>query len=114
MAGPDHRASLEPAGFARMVEAIREVEVARGEPRKAPVSAELEIAAVARKSLHWRRRLNQGDVVTASDLIALRPGTGIPPSELDTMLHRSVRVATEEGALVRVEDLEPDPASMAR
>ena len=76
--------------------------------------AEIEIAAVARKSLHWRRRLNEGDVVSASDLIALRPGIGIPPSELDNVLHRRVRVATEEGALVRVEELDADPASLGR
>ena len=80
MAGPDHGASLEPSAFAQMVGAIREVEAARGEAKKEPVPAEIEIAAVARKSLHWRRRLNEGDVVSASDLIALRPGIGIPPS----------------------------------
>jgi N-acetylneuraminate synthase/N,N'-diacetyllegionaminate synthase len=114
MAGPDHRASLEPGDFRLLVAAIREVEAARGEARKGPVPAELEIAAVARKSLHWRRRLDEGDVVTAADLIALRPGNGIPPSQLDTIIHRRVLAATEEGALVLDDELGPNPASVAR
>jgi N-acetylneuraminate synthase/N,N'-diacetyllegionaminate synthase len=107
MAGPDHRASLEPSRFARMVEAIREVEVARGEPRKAPVPAELAIAAVARKSLHWKRSLRRGDFVSEDDLIALRPGTGISPSELDAVTGRRVRATTEAGTLVRIDELKP-------
>ena len=58
--GPDHRASLEPDAFRAMVAGIRSVESALGSGEKRPAAAELPIAAVARRSLHWRRSLDAG------------------------------------------------------
>ena len=80
--GPDHRASLEPDEFGALVVSIRAAEAARGKGLKEPVPAELPIAAVARKSLHWTRDLESGTTVTDGDLIVLRPGTGMPPSRI--------------------------------
>ena len=94
-----------------MVTGIREAEAARGEAKKTPVEAEREIAAVARKSLHWRRELRAGEMVSPDDLIALRPGTGLPPSALEQIVGRQVRAGTAAGALVRLEELAPEPAA---
>lgn len=105
--GPDHRASIEPAAFAEMIAGIREAEEARGEAKKSPAPHEGEIAAVARKSLHWKRSLTPGDVISGDDVIALRPGTGVPPSQLDSLLGRRVRVRTEAGTLLRIDEVEP-------
>jgi N-acetylneuraminate synthase/N,N'-diacetyllegionaminate synthase len=108
--GPDHAASLEPKQFAEMVAAIRTVEVALGSGVKAPAKGEADLAAVARKSLHWSRALEPGAVISNEDLVALRPGTGIPPSESRDLIGRRVAVATVVGRIVRRDDVDRSPA----
>jgi N,N'-diacetyllegionaminate synthase len=107
MAGPDHLASLEPPDFEAMVASIREIESALGDGTKMPSPAESEIAMVARKSLHWRRAVAVGEPITADDLVALRPGTGLPPTELEHVVGRSVAVPTTPGTLVTPDQLRP-------
>jgi N-acetylneuraminate synthase/N,N'-diacetyllegionaminate synthase len=103
--GPDHAASLDPGGFADLVAAVRAVEVALGTGEKLPVAGEAELAAVARKSLHWARALPAGAVVGADDLVALRPGTGLAPVESNGLIGRRLVVATEVGRMVSRTDV---------
>ena len=49
--GPDHKASLEPAGLESFIENVRILERALGDGRKRPTKAELDTARVARRSL---------------------------------------------------------------
>lgn len=79
--GPDHRASLEPDGLAAMVEAIREVEAALGNGRKAPAACEAANAGVARKSLVAARDIAVGQRLAAADIAAMRPGNGRSPMD---------------------------------
>jgi sialic acid synthase SpsE len=106
MSGPDHAASLEPAELAALVRGVREVEAARGDGVKRPRPAELAVAQVARKSLHYRVDLAQGARLGAGDLIALRPGTGVPPAMEEQMVGRRLRVPVRAGRALREEDLE--------
>jgi N-acetylneuraminate synthase len=77
--GPDHPASLEPDELAGMVRGIREVEAALGRSTKAPTAGEIEMRAVARKSLTAARRIEEGEQFSAENVVARRPGTGISP-----------------------------------
>lgn len=77
--GPDHKASLEPADLALMVEAIRAVEHSLGSGVKEPVAAERNTAAVARKSLVALEDIAAGDEFTTQNLGVKRPGTGVSP-----------------------------------
>jgi N-acetylneuraminate synthase len=79
MEGPDHRASAEPDEMAAMVAAIRSVERALGDGIKAPQAAELANIPIARKSLVARHSLPEGHTITAGDLTAKRPGSGVSP-----------------------------------
>jgi len=80
MVGPDHAASLEPDELKAMVADIRRVELVRGDGVKAPRPVEMEARALVRKGLKFLRDLPQGHIVTADDLVPLRPETGLPPS----------------------------------
>ncbi len=104
--GPDHAASLDIAGFAQLVRGVRAAESALGDGVKRPVSSEKSIADVARKSLHYRASLPAGRALVAEDLIALRPGTGIAPSRLASLVGR--RLARAVNALDRVEERDLD------
>jgi N,N'-diacetyllegionaminate synthase len=105
-AGPDHAASTEPADFRQLVAGIRTVEAALGSGEKRPAEAELDTARVARKSLAAARPLTPGMTVEPEMLVAMRPGTGIPPSAIDRVIGRPVRAAVAAGALIAWEDLE--------
>ena len=103
--GPDHAMSLEPDAFAAMVTAIRGAEAAtRGDGTKRPTPAEVEIAAVARRSLHWARDLPLGAVIDEDALVAQRPGTGLPPARTRDLVGRRTTRAVTAGALVQEDD----------
>ena len=77
--GPDHLASLEPAGFRAMVEAIRQVEQSLGSPDKQPTPSERKNRPIARKSLVARRPIQAGEQFTEENVAAKRPGDGLSP-----------------------------------
>jgi N,N'-diacetyllegionaminate synthase len=103
--GPDHRASLEPLEFAALVAGIRAVEAAIGTGLKRQVPAERDVAAVARRSLHWAVSLPAGHVVIAADVAILRPGTGLAPARLPALVGRPLARDVDAGSLVRAEDV---------
>lgn len=86
MDGPDHAASIEPKGFAELVSVIRSVEAGLGDGVKRSIASEEGVRAVARKSLVFRQTLPKGHVLTADDLIAKRPGTGISPDRIEVFV----------------------------
>lgn len=84
--GPDHKASIEPAELKAMVTAIRNIEMAMGDGIKRLTPSEAKNKPVARKSLVASREIKAGEVFTADNLTAKRPGTGISPMRWDEVL----------------------------
>ena len=103
--GPDHRASLEPDAFRRMVEGIRTVEVALGSGRKEPAASEKNTARVARRSLVAARDIAAGTVLDTQDIAILRPVTGLPPVMLAHVVGRTARAEIPVGTIIRLEML---------
>lgn len=77
--GPDHKASLEPAELAQMIDGIRCVEQGLGNGIKGPTSSEMENMLVARKSLIAAQTVCKGDLFSEENLTIKRPGNGISP-----------------------------------
>lgn len=86
MEGPDHKASLEPGELKAMVDAVRIVTEALGNGRKAPTASELPNRLVARKSIVARRDIAAGELLSAENLVARRPGDGISPMRWDDLI----------------------------
>ena len=84
--GPDHQASLEPAELAAMVTAIRNIEVALGDGIKRLTPSEAKNKPIARKSLVASRAIKAGEIFTAENLTAKRPGYGISPMRWDEIM----------------------------
>src|SRR6056300_1261137 len=106
--GPDHAASLEPEELKAMVSAIRNIEEAIGGTGvKQPSKSEQKNMAVARKSLHAARNLKKGSVIQQQDLIALRPGSGVSPMKIDSIIGRILVKDIESQTLLKESDLEP-------
>jgi N,N'-diacetyllegionaminate synthase len=91
--GPDHLASLEPQELKAMVNCIRNIELAlSGNGIKVPSESETKNIAIARKSIHLANDLKKGEIITESDLIALRPGDGISPMYWEYIIGKKLSV----------------------
>ena len=99
--GPDQRASLEPAEFKAMVRGIRDIEACLGDGVKRVAACEAKNRLVARRSLVAARDLPSGHVLREGDLLAKRPGTGIPPADEPKMLGRKLRRGVKHDELLR-------------
>ncbi len=99
-AGPDHAASLEPAGFARYAAAARAAAAAVGPIAKRASAREAGVALVARQSVAATRDLPAGHALRPDDLTVMRPGTGIPAARLDALLGRRLATPVRAGELL--------------
>jgi N,N'-diacetyllegionaminate synthase len=99
--GPDHKASLEPDELIAMVKAIRNIELAiSGDGKKEPSASEEKNKAIVRKSLHFNKSIKAGHTITAADLIALRPGDGINPMDINIILGKVLTADVESFELL--------------
>lgn len=100
MEGPDHKASLEPDQFATMVQGIRSIEQALGDGIKRPTASEQANLPIARKSIVAVRAIKAGEVFTAENITAKRPGTGISPMFWDALMGRKALRAFAQDELI--------------
>ena len=106
MEGPDHDASLEPHELEDMVRKIRDVELLLGDGIKRVMPVEHGSRALMRRSLVAARDILAGETISVDDVLAKRPGTGIPPGLTDSVVGRQARQAIEEDTLITWADLE--------
>lgn len=100
--GPDHAASLDPAGFAEYAALCR---AGAGDPpaeligpiEKRVLPCEADVRTVSRQSLVLTRPVRAGEPISRAALTTNRPGTGIEPYHLDSVAGRTA-----------ARDIEPD------
>ena len=103
--GPDHKASLDPAELVAMVKAIRNIELAMGVSEKNPTDSEKKNMAIARKSIHIAKSLKAGEVIKESDIEMMRPGDGISPMDMYTVIGKKVKKDVNTSYKLLWEDL---------
>mgnify|MGYP002834810418 CR=1 FL=1 len=91
LAGPDHKASLEPNKLSEMIKAIRRIELALGDGIKRPTTSEIKNIAIARKSIVAIKNIKKGDKFSSKNIGVKRPGTGISPHRWNEILGRAAR-----------------------
>lgn len=79
MDGPDHKASLEPEELKKMIEGIRNVDIAMGDGVKKATESEKKNKLIARKSIVAAKAIKKGELLSEDNLTTKRPGTGISP-----------------------------------
>lgn len=91
--GPDHHFSMTPATWSDMVERTRELEAALGSGDKVIADNEQETVVIQRRGLRFARDMAAGEVIQASDLVALRPATPgiITPDSVDSVVGKTLR-----------------------
>ncbi|MGE3108732.1 MAG: N-acetylneuraminate synthase family protein [Phycisphaerales bacterium] len=119
-AGPDHAASLCPAEFSeyvrqargaeRLAEAERRALIAGGETgvggaEKRVLEIEEDVREVSRQSVTLARDVPGGHVLSRDDLTIKRPGHGIAPARLNSVMGRAVRAGLAADTTLREEML---------
>ena len=99
--GPDHRASLEPHDFKRLVEGIREIEVALGDGIKRCLPSEEPARRKLAKSVVLRVGVPRKHILMPGDLEAKGPGTGLPAGHLAQAVGCAVREPLAPGTVLR-------------
>ena len=98
--GPDHKASLEPDELKAMVQAIRNIEKALGNGIKRPSPSEVKNKSIARKSLVATQPIKKGELFSADNITAKRPGVGISPMRWDEVLGQVAQKDYEKDDLI--------------
>lgn len=103
--GTDNHFSLTPDSLADLRSACDSVLPALGDGAKRQDPREHDYTVERRKALYWKRSLDAGETITASDLIPLCPGDGIPPYAMSRILGRKTASATGELEKLEWEDV---------
>lgn len=99
----DHKLSLMPGDFGRMVQDIRLAEQMLGGPLKGIQEAEKLNKTAVRRSAAAASDLAAGHVITESDLLWVRPGTGYSYHQTGELIGRRLAAPIAMGALYKPE-----------
>jgi pseudaminic acid synthase len=94
--GVDAEFSLEPHELKKLVQAIRETEIAIGKPTYEIESKEAE-NLVFRRSLFIVKNIKAGEKLTSKNVRSIRPGYGLPPKYLKRILGKTVKKNLDRG-----------------
>jgi N,N'-diacetyllegionaminate synthase len=101
--GPDHAASLEPEELRTYVATVHETAATLGDGAKRRMPSEEENAPLVRRSWHAGRDLAAGTVLADTDLVGLRPESGI--SVAVDVVGATLARAVPAGQVLAAEDL---------
>lgn len=92
MEGPDHAASLEHAEFRRLIDGIREIDLAMGDGRERRISqGEMINRENLGKSLVAATALPRGSVILPEHIQVRSPGQGLSPQYYERLLGRTLQ-----------------------
>jgi N-acetylneuraminate synthase len=94
--GVDASFSLEPAELASLVVETERAWHALGQVHYGPTEAERR-SLVFRRSLYVVRDMAEGEPFSAENVRAIRPGLGLPPRHIDSVLGRRARQPIRRG-----------------
>jgi N,N'-diacetyllegionaminate synthase len=102
----DWKVSAGPDNFRQFVADVRRVEAMIGHGRKEPSPCELPAVKWALKSMVAARDLPAGHRLSSADLVAKRPGEGVPPNQADRLIGGVMARPVRADALILPEDIE--------
>jgi N,N'-diacetyllegionaminate synthase len=103
--GPDHKASLDPQELKEVIAKIRRAELSLGNGEKRATPEELDVRKLVRKSIVLVVNKEKGALITRSDIRLLRPGTGLPPKDMDQVISAKTARNLTAGTMLEWSDL---------
>ncbi|MCA9438023.1 MAG: N-acetylneuraminate synthase family protein, partial [Candidatus Omnitrophica bacterium] len=103
--GNDHYHAMDPADLRTFFNQMERVRELYGSRQKSCLESELNSVKFARRSIVTARAIPAGELISGDDLIMKRPGTGIPPTDLDKVIGARTSVTLEEDTILQWEHL---------
>lgn len=104
--GPDHPFALDPKQMKSYVNGIRSLASTVGSKKfEPPTSREAANKVSYMKSITAMRDLVAGDILKGTDLTLVRPGTGIPPKDLNLVIGRVLLKSVKKGNPIKWVDI---------
>ena len=105
--GPDHSFAMNPTTWRNMVDAVGELELAFGNGIKSIEKNEEETVIIQRRALRLNKDMNIGDIISAGDLVALRPcpTTAMTPMEINKIIGKKLAISKKAGEELSWPDL---------
>ena len=100
MKGPDHKTSLEPFQFKKMIDSIRKTEKILGSFDKKISKSEKKNIKIVRKSIVAIRNIKKGDLFTLKNIGIKRPGNGISPTKWDKIINSKAKKNYQSDELI--------------
>jgi len=104
--GPDHRMSLEPEELIQTVKIIRNTEAALGRAEKKVLESEKENRYKLRKSIVANTNINQYEIIQKEMVAIKRPGNGIQPASLKSIIGMKAKINIPSGTVLTSEMLD--------
>lgn len=98
--GNDHYHSGDPEDFKKIVKNLKLIDTILGNPEITVLDCEMIPRREARRSLVLTRDMKAGEVISASDLMPKRPGTGVSPEYVNIVIGRQVKTDLEEDTVL--------------
>lgn len=103
--GMDNQMAMEPAEMAYLVRSCINVYTALGSTERTVLPAEMEQRKKMRRSVIATRDLSAGTVLSAADLSAKRPGTGMAPETITELIGKVITKDIEADSLIFETDI---------
>lgn len=101
--GPDHGICLDPKEMKEAIAFAKQTYASKHVTTKELAKGEDLDRSVMRRSIVAARKISKGDILTYSDIVFKRPGSGIPPDMTDSILGKKVLRDIEEDTLLTAE-----------
>jgi sialic acid synthase SpsE len=108
--GMDNQMATEPDDMAKMIGACKRVHSSLGGTERILLDAEKNQIPKMRRSIVAKRNLPAGHVLTAEDLDAKRPGSGIEPCEIHGLIGKKITVDLEADEIISLECIDSNRA----
>ena len=100
--GPDHKASIEEEDLKMLVKKIKQLETALGNGKKIATKSEKKNIIIARNSLVANRKILKGEKFTRSNITAKRPGNGISPMLINSVIGKIAKKNFQFDELIKI------------
>ena len=105
--GPDHKFSMNPASWEKMVSASRKLERSLGFDRKIIEENEKDTAILQRRAVRANKALVKGSIITKDDFVFLRPCPkhALKPYEYYKLIGKKLKKKLPKHQIIKLKDL---------
>ncbi len=103
--GMDNQMAMEPEALKEYVKKCRMVNTALGSKDRTVLEEEYKQRENMRRSLVATRNISAGEIISERDLYAKRPGTGIAPDKINTLIGRTAINDIEADTVINILDI---------